>query len=605
MNLKEKVTMNQERTERKLSGILSADVVGYSRLMEEDEAWTVQSLEEYKRLICEFIVEYNGRVVNAPGDNILAEFSSIVNAVECAVKIQQKLKITNAELPEKRRMEFRIGVNLGDVILKGNSIYGDGVNVAARIESLADPGGICISRSAYDQVKRKIDIQYDYLGEHHVKNLDEPVRIYKVLMEEDSNKAEIKEKPLEKASFDRMAYPLPNRPSIAVLPFENLSGDPDQEYFSDGLSEEIITGLSKNPELFVIARNSSFFYKNKPVKVQQVSEELGVRYILEGSVRKQDNRVRVTVQLIDAVNGNHIWSERYDREMKDILTLQSEITTQISVELRIKLIDGDIVRRYLGKDTQYYEAVLLLVKYLQEENLEMTRQTANKLIEIAPTEPEGYYGIGIYHVQEILYGRSESSEESLRLAEEYAQKAFHMDKDYGHTRLLFGYINLLKDKHDSAIAHLEEWVNLEPNSAIAHYYLGYFLYLQGRYEEAIQYIQRAIRLDPYPPAEYYVYLGAVYSVPYRNELYNLEKAKEYGEKSLKIDPDSLKAHCMLAGVYSSENQMDKAQFHASEVLRIAPNFTLKTYESFMGVQKDKELLDYKIELLRKAGIPEK
>ena len=238
-----------------------------------------------------------------------------------------------------------------DVIIRDNSIYGDGVNVASRIESLADPGGICISRPAYDQVKRKIDVQYDYLGERKVKNLDEPVRVYKVFFEKDTDGEETKPKSLEKASYKRMAYPLPERPSIAVMPFVNLSGDPEQEYFCDGLTEEIITGLSKNPELFVIARNSTFSYKNKPVKAQQVSEELGVRYILEGSVRKQENKVRVTAQLIDAVGGYQIWSSRYDREMDDVFSLQSEITTQISVELRIKLIDGDIVRRYLGKDS--------------------------------------------------------------------------------------------------------------------------------------------------------------------------------------------------------------------------------------------------------------
>lgn len=596
--------MDQDRTERRLSGILIADVVGYSRLMEEDEGWTIRNLEDNKKLMARLIKEFNGRVVDSPGDNILAEFTSVVNAVECAVTIQRELKDKYTGSRETSRMEFRIGVNLGDVIIKDNSIYGDGVNAASRIESLAEPGGICVSRPVYDQVKRKIDVQYDYLGEHHVKNLDEPVRIYKVILDKDSSKAETKERSFEKASFDRMVFPLPERPSIAVLPFDNLSGDPDQEYFCDGLTEEIITGLSKNPELFVIARNSSFFYKNKPVKVQQVSEELGVRYVLEGSVRKQGNKVRVTVQLIDAVKGYHIWSERYDREMGDIFSLQSEITTRISVELRIKLIDGDIVRRYLGKDPQYYETFLSMLKYLQEENYEMTRQTAERLIEIAPAEPEGYYGVGIYHVFRVLHERSESPEQSLKLAEEYAEKAFKLDRSYGHTRLLYAYIDLIKEKNESAIARLEEWVDMDPNSAIAHFYLGYFLYLLGEYEKAIQRIERAIRLDPYPDVGFFVYLGAIYSVPFRNKLFDQEKAKEYGQRALRIDPNSLQAHCMLAGVYSTDNEMDRARFHASEVLRIAPHFTLKSYESFMRIQKDKELLDYKIESLRRIGIPE-
>ncbi len=596
--------MNQERAERKLSGIFIADVVGYSRHMETNEDWTIRNLEDNKSLFTRLIEEYNGRVVDAPGDNLLAEFSSAVNAVECAVQIQQELKSKYVGLPENRRMEFRIGLNLGDVIIKDNSIYGDGVNAAARIESLAEPGGICISRSVYDQVKRKVDVQYDYLGEHYLKNLDEPIRVYKVILEKDPSKKESKEKSLERASFDRMAYPLPAKPSIAVMPFDNLSGDPEQEFFCDGLTEEIITGLSKNPELFVIARNSSFSYKGKSVKAQQVSEELGVRYILEGSVRTQGNRVRVTVQLIDTLKGYQIWSERYDREMDDVFSLQSEITTQISVELRIKLIDGDVVRRYLGKDTHYYEEWLDMLRYLQEKNYDMAKQSAEKLIKIAPDEPEGYYGVGIYHVNRILYNRSESPEDSLRLAEEYADKAFELDKSYGHTRLLYAYIDLIKEKYESAITHLEAWVKMDPNSAHAQYYLGYFIYLLGDYEKAIQHIERAIRLDPYPDVDFYVYLGAVYSVPFRNKLFDHEKAKDYGQKALKIDPNSFGAHCMLAGVYSTDGEMDKARYHASEVLRIMPNFTLKVYESFMRVQKDKELLDYKIESLRVLGIPE-
>ncbi|MBN2420490.1 MAG: tetratricopeptide repeat protein [Deltaproteobacteria bacterium] len=596
--------MNQDRAERRLSGIFIADVVGYSRHMGDDEDWTIQNLEDNKKMMDQLVKEYNGRVVDAPGDNILAEFSSVVNAVECAVKIQQDLKNKYADSPSGKRMEFRIGINLGDVIIKENSIYGDGVNAAARIESLAEPGGICISRPVYDQVKRKVDVQYDYLGDHFVKNLDDPIRIYRIIPEKSPDKTASKEKSLEKASFDKMAYPLPEKPSIVVMPFDNLSGDPDQEYFCDGLTEEIITGLSKNPELFVIARNTSFSYKNKPVKAQQVSEETGVRYILEGSVRKQGKKVRVTVQLIDAVKGYQIWSERYDREMDDIFSLQSEITTKISIELRIKLIDGDIVRRYIDKDTQYYEEWLGFLRYLQEKNYEMAKQSSERLIKIAPNDPEGYYGLGIYHVYQILYERSESPEESLKLAEEYAEKAYKLDKSYGHTRELYAYINLLKENYESAIAYLEEWVDMDPNSAIAQYDLGYFLYLTGEYEKAIQHIERAIRLDPYPDVDFFVYLGAVYSVPFRNRLFDQEKAKEYGQRALKIDPNSLGAHCMLAGVYSTDNEMDKANYHASEVLRIMPNFTLKVYESYMRVQRDKEVLEYKIESLRKVGIPE-
>ena len=354
--------MSEKRAKRKLSGILSADAVGYSRLMQEDEASTIVTLAESKELMANLVQHYRGRVVDAPGDNLLAEFGSVVDATECAVKTQQELKLKNAHLPDNRKMPFRIGVNLGDVVEEADGIYGDGVNIAARLEGLAEPGGICISRTAYDHVKNKLELGYEYLGERSVKNIAEPVRVYRVLMEPEaagkvigekrflgriSRKAAIsaiiillivaggvigwniylqQSKKVEAASLDKMAYPLPDNPSIAVLPFNNLSGNPEQEYFSDGITEDIITALSKVPNLFVIARNSTFTYKDKPVKVQKVAEDLGVRYVLEGSIQVAGRNVRITVQLIDALKGYHIWSERYDRELKDILALQDEIT---------------------------------------------------------------------------------------------------------------------------------------------------------------------------------------------------------------------------------------------------------------------------------------
>jgi TolB-like protein/class 3 adenylate cyclase len=334
--------MTDERAKRKLRGILSADAVGYSRLMEGDEESTIRTLEDSKRLMSQLIEQFKGRVVDAPGDNLLAEFGSVVDAAECAVQIQQQLQAKNAGLPDNRRMDFRIGVNLGDVVKEADRIYGDGVNIAARIEGLAEPGGICISRTAYDHVKNKLEVGYEYLGEHTVKNIAEPVRVYRVLLEPEAAGKVIGEKrflgrisrrtamvaiialviaaggliswniylhqskKVEPASQDKMAYPLPDKPSIAVLAFDNLTGDPQQEFFCDGISEEIITGLTKVPELFVIARNSSFTYKGKPVKVQQVAQDLGVRYVLEGSVRKSQENLRVTAQLIDAIKGYHL-----------------------------------------------------------------------------------------------------------------------------------------------------------------------------------------------------------------------------------------------------------------------------------------------------------
>jgi len=314
--------MSPASFKRKLTAILSADVKGYSRLMGENEAETVKTLTSYRKIMSELIQQHRGRVIDSPGDNILAEFASVVDAVQCAVATQKELKVRNAELPENRHMEFRIGVNLGDVIEEGERIYGDGVNIAARIESLAEGGGICISGTVYEHIENKLPLKYDYLGEHTVKNITKPVRVYSVPMEYHSLplRAEV-------ASTNRMDFPLPEKPSIAVLPFDNLSGDSDQEYLADGMTENIIAVLSNVPAMFVIARNSTFTYKGKSVKVQRVAEDLGVQYLLEGSVQKSGSRVRVTAQLIDAIKGHHLWADRYDRNLQDVCTGQQKTDT--------------------------------------------------------------------------------------------------------------------------------------------------------------------------------------------------------------------------------------------------------------------------------------
>src|SRR5512136_1865545 len=310
--------MSAESFKRKLTAILSADVKGYSRLMGENEAETVRTLTSYRNIIGELIQQHRGRVIDSPGDNILAEFRSVVDAVQCSVAVQNEFMARNAELPDNRRMVFRIGVNLGDVIEEEGRIYGDGVNIAARMEGLADGGGICISGSAFDQVEGKLGLEFEYLGEQAVKNIKKPVRVYRLKIDSAASSAEMS-----------LELPLPRKPSIAVLPFVNMSGDPDQEYFSDGITEDIITALSKFRWFFVTARNSTFTYKGKSVDVKDVARSLGVRYVLEGSVRKAGNRLRITAQLIDAATSLHVWAERYDRDLKDILAVQDEIAERI------------------------------------------------------------------------------------------------------------------------------------------------------------------------------------------------------------------------------------------------------------------------------------
>jgi TolB-like protein/class 3 adenylate cyclase len=373
--------MTQEDFKRKLTAILSADVEGYSRLMDQDEAATIRTLTAYRSAITDIVQQYRGRVVDTPGDNILAEFTSVVDAVNCSVEIQRDLAQRNAELSPEHKMQFRIGVNVGDVVEEEDRIYGDGVNIAARVEGMAEAGGICVTGRAFSQVKNKLELGYEYLGEQSVKNIAEPVRVYKVLMEPEAAGKVIGEKKflgkisrrsaiaaiiiliivagglagwnfylrqskrVEPASLDKMAYSLPEQPSIAVLPFSNMSDDPKQEYLSDGITEQIITTLSKVPGLFVVSRTSTFAYKGKPVKVQQVSQDLGVRYVLEGSVQRSGDRVRITAQLIDAIAGKHLWAERYDRELKDIFELQDALTIEIITALRVKLTEGEDAKR--------------------------------------------------------------------------------------------------------------------------------------------------------------------------------------------------------------------------------------------------------------------
>ena len=344
--------MTQEGFKRKLAAILSADVAGYSRLMGEDEEATVLTITAYREVLAHLIQQHNGKVVDSPGDNLLAEFVSVVDAVQCAVVVQKEIKARNKELPENRRMLFRIGLNLGDVIQEGGRIYGDGINIAARLEKLAEPGGVSISRTVFDQVSRKLKFGYEYQGEQSVNNIAEPVRVYRVLMgSEDAGKIVGEKKPkqwrsaivsiavvlvflvgclaiwsfyFKRSPFSREA--ISEEMSIAVLPFDNMSKDPEQEYFAEGLSEDLITDLSKIPDLLVISRLSSFSYKDKSLKIQQIAEELGARYVLEGSVRKAENNVRVNAQLIDANTGHHIWADRYDSNIRDIFTLQDKIS---------------------------------------------------------------------------------------------------------------------------------------------------------------------------------------------------------------------------------------------------------------------------------------
>ena len=626
--------MTEERAKRKLSAVLSADVKGYSSLMGQDEAGTVNRLKEYRALMTGLIQQYRGRVVDSPGDNILAEFASVVDATECAVKVQQELKNRNAELPNDSRMEFRIGINLGDVIEDGERIYGDGVNIAARIESLAEAGGICISGTSYDQVKNKLNLGYKNLGEHSVKNIAEPVRVYRVLTEPEAagkvigerRKAKrwialaaaivlilvmggmaswfyyLRQSPKhEPASLDRMAFPLPDKPSIAVLPFHNLSEESNQEYIADGLTENIIAALSNISEMLVIARNSTFVYKDKPVKIQQVSEELGVRYVLEGSVQKSGDNLRISAQLIDATTGYHLWAKRYDRNLKDLFVLQDEITLKIISALRVKLTEGEQARLNdkstdnLDSFMKVQEGTPYFFRFNEESNIK-ARQMFEEALALDPENATACTMLAWTYLMEVRSGWSKSPGRSMEQTVELAQKALALNDTLGATHSLLGHIYLDKRQYEKAIAEAERAVALNPNGADAHAHLGKTLNYVGRWQEAIALLKKAIRINPIPPNWYLFMLGQSYSFP-----------GQYGEAIamyktvLQRNPDDFSALIGLAAVYGASGREEKARAAVAEILRIEPKFSLERFaeESMYKNQADTERM---IDSLRRAGL---
>ena len=628
--------MTTQEVKRKLTAILSADVKGYSRLMGEDEVATLKTLSAYFQIMTTFIQKHQGKVLNIAGDNLLADFESVVDAVQCGVEIQKELRSKSAELAEAQRVEFRIGINLGDVIREGDTIYGDGVNIAERVQSLAEGGGICITGTAFDQVRNKLELGYEYLGEQTVKNIALPVRVYKALIEPESAGKVIGEKKAKArqwqrvtlglvivviagfvafyqfvlrpsppktqvASKEKMAFPLPDKPSIAVLPFLNMSDDPKQEFFSDGITESIITGLSKISALFIIARNSSFTYKGKPVMVRQVAEDLGVRYVLEGSVQRSGDRVRITAQFIDALKGHHLWSERYDRDLKDLFAIEDDITKRIITALQVMLTKGEQAA-VLGKGTENLDAYLkcmeaseYLLRMNKDANL-MARQRAEEAIALDSKYSSAHAILGNTHIKDVIFNWSASPRESMVRAFESAKKALSLDDSNVQARMVLTWIYLLKREHDKAIEECEGAVSLAPNSADAVFVLGIVLRFAGRVEEAIPMFERAIRLNPIPRAAYLCQLALSYTF-----IGEFEKAIGICKEALRKNPDDLVGRIALVVAYTSLGRESDARAEVVEVLRIDPKFSLE-YAAKTWPYKNEADRDLVLNALRKAGL---
>jgi adenylate cyclase len=627
--------MTTDGFERKLTAILSADVKGYSRLMGDDEEETVRTITAYREVIGSVVQKHRGRVVDSPGDNILAEFVSVVDAVRGAVEIQEELKTRNAELPEKRKMEFRVGVNLGDVIHEQERIYGDGVNVAARVESLAEAGGICVSGTVFDHIENKLPLGYEYLGEQSVKNISKPVRVYKALMDPEAvgkvigeRRAELRRgqrvalavltvlllivgglliwrtafPPVQVASVEKMAFALPDRPSIAVLPFANLSGAPEQEYFSDGLTEDVITTLSKIPSIFVIARNSTFTYKGKPVKVQQVAEELGVRYVLEGSVQKSGSRVRLTAQLIDALSGHHLWAERYDRELRDIFALQDEITQNVATALEVELTEGEQARYRRGqtKNPKAYELYAQGLEHYRRFTPADNAQALRFFEEAVALDPGFLHAradIGWAELNNWRFRWGKEPTRSRAHAIEMAEAILAVDDSHSTANALLGTIHRYKGDFNKAIQFGRKAVDTEPSGADVVATLATTLMYAGQPEEALTLIERAMRLSPKYPSWYLYTLGAA-----QRQLGNYDEAVNAHEQWRSRNPHSPNTHLTLVYTYTLAGREDDAKAAAMEALKRKPNFTINGWKKRAGYASHEEVARI-VDALRKAGLP--
>lgn len=582
-------TENQ-RTERKLAAILAADVVGYSRLMSHDEEGTLNRLKAHLgELVEPHIAAHRGRIVKRTGDGLLVDFASAVEAVRCAVAIQAGMADRNRATGDDSRIEFRIGINLGDVIIEGEDIYGDGVNIAARLESLADPGGIFVSRAVRDSVRDKLGIVLEDLGEKPVKNIARPVRVFRI------------------GRADGLATALrppevPDKPSIAVLPFANMSGDAEQEYFSDGISEDLITDLSKVSALFVIARNSSFTYKGKTAKVQEIGRELGVRFVLEGSIRKAGNRVRITAQLVDAMSGGHLWADRFDRDLTDIFATQDEVVQQIVGALAVKLTQGETQqRRRVGtRNVEAYECWLRARELLGQatpESLARCKTLYRRALEIDPAFSAPYAGLAFAGISDYVNGWTADPALTLEEAERSARRGIELDDRLPVGHVALGNVLVWRRRHDDALVQLGRAVELDHNFAQGHALLSMALMYSGRSGEALAPMATAMRLDPlYPNIVLHILGQAHFS------LGQYETAATHLLERIARNPNTDASRMLLAACYGHLGRTEDARAAWQGLLGVNPGFSM-TQRSQVLPYKDSSDFDRIARGLAKAGLP--
>ena len=590
----------EDRLPRKLAAILYADVAGYSRLTGEDEDATHRLLSEYLDLISATVADHRGRVMHYAGDAVLAMFDAVVDAVSCATEIQDTLRERNQKLPNGRKVHFRIGVNLGDVIEDRGDIYGDGVNVAARLESLAEPSGICISESVRTAVGKKLAFDYEFMGEQKVKNIEESVRAYRVVMEA--------EEEVNITSTDKPTLEFPDKPSIAVLPFDNMSGDPEQEHFADGISEDLITALSKIRWFFVIARNSSFTYKGQAVEVKRVASELGVRYVIEGSVRKAGSRVRISAQLIDATTGRHVWAERYDRSLVDIFELQDEMTQTIvgAVEPELSAAERERAARTppesLGAWETYQRGLWHMWRFAKDDVAEAQR-LFRQAHELDPAFATPYAFESYSHFVDVFLGYAEVPGKSLESALTAAKKALALDDKDPVAYFALGRVYMMRGEHDASVAELEKALELSPSFALAHHGLGVTLVLSGRLEEGAGELDKAIRLSPRDPI---LWGTMAFRSIACNLLQQYEAAVDWARRAIhepRAAGSGYWTYAVLASALGNLGKIAEAREAIDKALHRKPDLSLAYLETTLPT-KQSGGLETHLDGMRKAGLPE-
>jgi len=581
-------------SERRLAAVLAADMVGFSRLMEVDETGTLARLKSNRiELIDPAIAKNHGRIIKTTGDGMLVEFHSIVDAVLCAAEIQRRMARRNADVQPARWMQFRIGINLGDVIVENEDIFGDGVNIAARLETLAEPGGICVSGAVRDQLGQRLeDIEFEDLGDQSVKNIARPIRVFRVRLEQATPP------PPEQVSAAAATTSL-KKPSIAVLPLVNMSGDPEQDFFADGLTEDIITELSRFHDLLVISRNSTFVYKGKAVNVQNVAREFGVDYVLEGSVRKAGGRVRVTVQLIDAETDRHVWAERYDRDLEDIFAIQDEMTRAIVATLpgRVEAARHDRAKRKPTDNMAAYECVLAAKVLHHRSNRDDNAQAQHLLdraLALDPNYAHAHAWKACVLGQTWVYNWCADRETTFQQLASELEITLGLDDNDSDVHRILAALNLNRDDHDKAAYHQERALALNPNYDLVVVQQGELLTWLGRPDEGIDWIKKAMRLNPYHPERFWSHLGRA--------CYSAEKYTEAADAFSRITRPDHTHHAFLAATFAQMGNAVAAATHAAEVLKREPTFSVAAHLTTQHYKREADRLHYETGLL-KAGLP--